>query len=128
MNIKDLRTNLGLSQQDLSDKTGIPRPRIAKWEEGKGNPKADDFRKLDKFFKENSEEVINRPFQTVENQLSLEKTIGLLVEDRMRAMSVIERLATILEKQYSERGIELDEPGTEDTITRFPEENKMKKN
>jgi transcriptional regulator with XRE-family HTH domain len=50
MNIKELRTKHGLSQQDLAVKTGIPRPRIAKWEEGKGSPKREDSQTLDKFF------------------------------------------------------------------------------
>lgn len=130
MNIKELRLKLGLSQQELSDNTGIPRPRIAKWEEGKGNPKTADYKVLDKFFKENREEVnikqINRPIETTDSKLSLEKTIGLLSEDRIRALSVIERLTAILEKQYA-GGIELDEPGTQGTVTRLPEENNIKK-
>lgn len=55
MNIKDLRLKFRLSQQDVADKTGIPRPRLAKWEEGKGNPKAEDSKILANFFASLSE-------------------------------------------------------------------------
>jgi transcriptional regulator with XRE-family HTH domain len=50
MNIKQLRLKHSLSQQDVADKTGIPRPRIAKWEEGKANPKTEDYKILENFF------------------------------------------------------------------------------
>lgn len=53
MKIKELRERLGLSQQEFAQRVGIPKPRIAKWEQGKGNPKAVDLEKLKKFFEEN---------------------------------------------------------------------------
>lgn len=52
MNVKALREEAGLSQQELSDKTAIPKDRIAKWEQGKGSPKATDSEILKKFFNE----------------------------------------------------------------------------
>ncbi len=53
MNIKELRTKINLSQQDLSDKTGIPKGRIAQWEVGKAKPKVEDQETLINFFIEN---------------------------------------------------------------------------
>lgn len=50
MNIKELRDNKGLTQQELADGTGIPRSRIAKWEQGKGSPKMADNIILTEFF------------------------------------------------------------------------------
>jgi phage repressor protein C with HTH and peptisase S24 domain len=52
MNIRELRTTAKLTQQELADKTGIPRNRIAKWEEGKGSPKTEDTKTLVKLFSE----------------------------------------------------------------------------
>lgn len=52
MNVRQLREQKGLSQQELAAMTGIPKDRIAKWEQGKGAPKAEDSRILDKYFKE----------------------------------------------------------------------------
>jgi len=51
MNVKALRMKAGLSQQELSDKTGIAKGRINNWEQGKGNPKRDDYNTLIEFFK-----------------------------------------------------------------------------
>lgn len=50
MNIKEKRIGAGLSQQQLADKTGIPKDRIGKWEQGKGNPKSEDSQILLNFF------------------------------------------------------------------------------
>lgn len=52
MNVKELRTRYNLTQHELAEKTGLPRARIAKWELGKGRPKADDERLLESFFKD----------------------------------------------------------------------------
>lgn len=52
LDVKQLREAAGLSQQDLADKTGIPKDRLAKWEQGKGRPKSTDTAILMKFFKE----------------------------------------------------------------------------
>lgn len=50
LKVKDLRQKHGLSQQELSDKTGIPKGRINNWEQGNGKPKADDYTILKNFF------------------------------------------------------------------------------
>jgi len=52
MDIKQIRDIKGLTQQDVADITGIPRYRIAKWEQGKGKPKAEDAIILKKHFGE----------------------------------------------------------------------------
>lgn len=52
LNIKEIRQKLNLTQGELSAKTGIPRDRIAKWEQGKGSPKAEDFTLIQKLLGE----------------------------------------------------------------------------
>jgi phage repressor protein C with HTH and peptisase S24 domain len=42
LKVKEIREKLNLTQQELADKTGIPKDRIAKWEQGKGSPKVED--------------------------------------------------------------------------------------
>lgn len=69
MNIKELRIKHSLSQQDLSDKTGIPKGRINGWEQGKGKPKADDTAVLNEFFSK-LEVKVSR------NRLTVEKGDG----------------------------------------------------
>lgn len=46
INIKKLRESAGLTQQQLAEKTGIPRGRINAWEQRGSMPKADDYEKL----------------------------------------------------------------------------------
>ena len=52
MNVRELREKSGLSQQELATATGIPKDRIAKWEQGKGTPKAEDSKVLNNYFKD----------------------------------------------------------------------------
>lgn len=52
MDVKLLREQTGLTQEQLAERSGIPRDRIAKWEQGKGKPKMSDYLKLDPIFKE----------------------------------------------------------------------------
>ena len=37
-NLRDLREERGLTQQELSDRSGVPRPTLAHLESGQGNP------------------------------------------------------------------------------------------
>jgi transcriptional regulator with XRE-family HTH domain len=37
-NLRDLRETRGLTQQELSDRSGVPRPTLAHLESGQGNP------------------------------------------------------------------------------------------
>lgn len=119
MNIKELRAKHNLSQQDLADKTGIPRPRIAKWEEGKGNPKTEDQQKLDKLFAKlgevpdrgtvaaiitatgHDEQIAQEPQPA---KSSLERTLENLSEDKLRSTAIIERLVSLLELQLNAPG------------------------
>ena len=50
--LKDLRKEHGLSQMDLSLKTGLSQSAIAKWELNKTEPTASALITLSKFFNE----------------------------------------------------------------------------
>jgi transcriptional regulator with XRE-family HTH domain len=64
VNIKDLRLKNGLSQQQLAEKTGIPKGRINNWEQGNGQPKAKDYKLLEDFF---------NSFEMKPSQMKIEK-------------------------------------------------------
>lgn len=72
MNVKELREKHGLSQQELSDKTGIPKGRINGWEQKGTKPKAEDSRILTAFF----QKIENKGFH-VEPQQVGKKVIDL---------------------------------------------------
>ena len=48
--IEKLRTDNGLSQQDLADKVFVSRQAVQKWEKGKSQPSIDVLKLLSKLF------------------------------------------------------------------------------
>lgn len=60
MNIKQLREKYGITQIELSNKTGIPRGRINQWEQRNTVPKKDDYDKVERFFNELETNVSNK--------------------------------------------------------------------
>lgn len=86
MDVKLLREKINKTQQELADETGIPRDRIAKWEQGKGSPKPEDHAILAKYFSEHIREeipnygnLINDDF-TQKSLLKLIESHKILVE------------------------------------------------
>lgn len=69
MNIKELRLKFKLSQQQLSEKVGIPKGRINSWEQRNTIPKVEDYKKLENFFNTLQEQMFsdgNVPFDKKE--------------------------------------------------------------
>lgn len=88
MDVKKLREDMGLSQQELADLTGIPKGRINAWEQRGTTPKVDDFKKLELIFNENKSTHINRkPPQ----------------EPPSSHIELLERMLTLLENQIKEK-------------------------
>lgn len=58
-NLKILRKNMGLSQAELAQKTGLSRANIGSYEEGRAEPKLDILQKLASFFKITVDQLIN---------------------------------------------------------------------
>jgi len=76
---KELRLKYGLSQQDITNKTGIPKGRINGWDQGKGKPKQQDYVKLKAFF-----DSLEKAENQFKNNLSKQDTSiprGTLVEE-----------------------------------------------
>lgn len=70
MNVKEFREKANLTQQELSNLTGIPRDRIASWENGRGNPKAEDSKILTNFF---VNKITNNPTLLVEKDIIINR-------------------------------------------------------
>ena len=56
--LKELRSNVNLSQMQLSVQTGISQSAIAKWELGKTEPTASAIITLAKFFNETADYIL----------------------------------------------------------------------
>lgn len=67
MDVRAIRERLNITQAELAFKTGIPRDRIAKWEQGKGVPKAEDQKVLEKVFGKNVPQNATRATETPQN-------------------------------------------------------------
>ncbi|MBI1882784.1 MAG: DUF4065 domain-containing protein [Chlamydiae bacterium] len=67
--IKELRSQSGLSQQDLADELGVPRPSISRMEAGERKISAEELIKLAHLFN-----------VSVENLLNLEKSSEVVLE------------------------------------------------
>lgn len=57
ISLKAARTNAGYSQERAAKAAGIARSTLAKWEEGKTEPRARDFKKLCMLYKVPMENV-----------------------------------------------------------------------
>lgn len=95
MDIKELREKFKLTQQELADNTGIPRDRIAKWEQLKGAPKTDDYKILDDYFKNLREEL---PRETKEAPKTNQKEKSVWdIKKRINLADVARRLSMVIE-------------------------------
>lgn len=81
--IRVLREKLRLSQQDLAEKTGIPKGRINNWEQGKGSPKAQDYQILTEFFSKSEIKESQFEYKTKEPDYSEELRLLIKNIDRM---------------------------------------------
>jgi len=58
-NLKVLRKNKNLSQEDLANKVGVSRQSVSKWETGEAYPEMNNILELCKIFKCNIGELVN---------------------------------------------------------------------
>lgn len=89
MNVKELREKKGLTQDQLSAKSGIPRARIAKWEQGKGSPKAADEKVLLGIFGEvvHNGAVVHTEAHPAPDSEYMRKYIDMLERENSRLLS-----------------------------------------
>lgn len=60
INLKTLRTDNSMTQQELSDKIGIPRANLARYETGENIPPLDIILKYANFFEISLDELFGR--------------------------------------------------------------------
>lgn len=86
MNVKELRQLYKITQDALSAGTGIPRDRIAKWEQGKGTPKSEDAFILQDFFNKKREEVSQITGLPISRIFEIEDGKAILTADESRSL------------------------------------------
>ncbi len=58
-----LRKKLGMTQQELADKIGLPQPVVARWESGKVKPQRRNLIKLAGGLGLDADQLIYRPYE-----------------------------------------------------------------
>ena len=66
-NLKKLRKDMNLSQEDLADKLGVSRQSISKWESGVVYPEMDKMVQLCKIFNLSMDDLLNSDVHEVNN-------------------------------------------------------------
>ena len=65
-NLKKIRKENNLSQEDLAEKLGVSRQSVSKWESGSAYPEMDKVLQLCKMFDLNIDELLNQNIKEVE--------------------------------------------------------------
>jgi transcriptional regulator with XRE-family HTH domain len=82
--IREARLLAGLSQQELADRAGVPRPSIVRWERGTVEPGFDMVRRLLRSCGFDVSLVRYEPDEAVDDRLS--ERLTLTPQERLRLM------------------------------------------
>jgi transcriptional regulator with XRE-family HTH domain len=120
--IEQARVSAGLTQDEMAERLGIKRTTYQYWEQK--TPSIDKIKEVarvlnlppDYFFGANDEkEPMAEHEVDYESRRTLERTLENLSEDKIRSTAIIERLVTMLERQFSSQKIPTTAEGTQET-------------
>lgn len=80
-NLKRIRKEYGLSQEQLADKLGVSRQSVSKWESGQAYPEMDKMIKLCQLFDLNIDELLNHDIKKVNDIKESKNSINKHIED-----------------------------------------------
>ena len=67
-NLKKIRKDNNLSQEDLAEKLGVSRQSVSKWESGQAYPEMDKVIQICNLFNLNIDDLLNQNIKEVENK------------------------------------------------------------
>lgn len=79
-NLKKLRKEMNLSQEDLADKLGVSRQSISKWESGVVYPEMDKMVQLCKLFNVSMDDLLNSDVSEVNNTKQAKNSINKFID------------------------------------------------
>ena len=80
-NLKKLRKENNLSQEDLAEKLGVSRQSVSKWESGQAYPEMDKMVQLCNLFNLNIDDLLNQDIEEVNNTKQAKNNINKFIED-----------------------------------------------
>ena len=94
--LQELRKENNYSQEDLSEKIGVTRQTISKWELGETSPDLKQSQKLAKTFNISIDELLNDSKSNNSNKPNIVNIIGLVFLDMLFALFMIFMFAWII--------------------------------
>ncbi|MDD4705848.1 MAG: helix-turn-helix transcriptional regulator [Bacilli bacterium] len=80
-NLKKIRKENNLSQEDLAEKIGVSRQSVSKWESGQAYPEMDKMVQLCNLFKLNIDDLLNQDIEEVNNTKQAKNNINKFIDD-----------------------------------------------
>jgi len=80
-NLKKIRKDNNLSQEQLAEKLGVSRQSVSKWESGLAYPEMDKMLQLCQLFNLNIDELLNQDLKEVNNEKQTKNNINRFIDD-----------------------------------------------
>lgn len=75
--LKEMRNRTGMTQQQVSDKTGIPLGTLRRWEQHKNEPDSESLILLADLYQVSMDEMLGSSFANTQQQLTQEEMVLL---------------------------------------------------
>ena len=86
-NLKKIRKDNNLSQEDLAEKLGVSRQSVSKWESGVAYPEMDKVLELCKLFNLNIDELLNQNIKEVEQNKQSKSNVNKYIDSFLSYIS-----------------------------------------
>ncbi|MDD2409486.1 MAG: helix-turn-helix transcriptional regulator [Bacilli bacterium] len=83
-NLKKIRKENNLSQEDLAEKIGVSRQSVSKWESGQAYPEMDKMVQLCNLFNLNIDDLLNQDIGEVNNTKQANNSINKFIDDFLK--------------------------------------------
>ena len=79
-NLKKIRKENNLTQEDLAEKLGVSRQSVSKWESNQAYPEMDKVVQICKMFNLNMDDLLNQDIKEVNNSKQQRNTINKYID------------------------------------------------
>ena len=97
-NLKRIRKENNLSQEQLADKLGVSRQSVSKWESGQAYPEMDKVLQLCQLFNLNIDELLNQNIKDVNNKKQAKNTFNKFLESALDYLTRVYKMLIQLEE------------------------------
>ena len=80
-NLKKIRKDNNLSQEQLAEKLGVSRQSVSKWESGLAYPEMDKVIQICKMFNLNMDELLNKDISEVKETKESKSRVNKFIDD-----------------------------------------------